>query len=160
MQDLNLYSYFFCPHPSYSRSSYPRPSSSRSNLFRSTGFSLIELMIVVTIIGILASIAIPSYQNYARRARFAEVISATEVFKTAVSIALQQGITLTELSNDKNGIPPAPSSTKNLASIQVKNGIITSTGTSLLEDATYVLQPNADGSQWSVSGSCLTLGFC
>ena len=125
-----------------------------------TGFSLIELMIVVSIIGILAMIAIPSYQNYTLRARFAEVISATQIFKTAVSLAIQQGIPLTELSNGFYGIPKEPKSTKNLASITVEHGLITATATQLAANATYILKPNADGSVWTVSGSCLKSSLC
>jgi type IV pilus assembly protein PilA len=124
------------------------------------GFSLIELMIVVTILGILATLAIPSYQSYTQRARFAEVITATNLYKTAVSLALQQGIPLAELSTGKNGIPPAPKSTKNLASIKVESGVITSVGTDLVNHTTYILKPNADGSQWTMSGSCLKNGYC
>lgn len=132
----------------------------RQNMALSTGFSLIELMIVVSIIGILAVIAIPSYQDYTQRARFTEVIAASEPFKTAVSIALQQGASLAELTNGTHGIPSEPKSTKNLASIKVENGIITSTGTQLSGSATYKLMPNADGSAWTVSGTCLKSGLC
>jgi prepilin-type N-terminal cleavage/methylation domain-containing protein len=124
------------------------------------GFSLIELMIVVSIIGILAMIAVPSYQNYTQRARFAEVISTTEIFKTAVSLALQQGALLAELTNGKNGIPTGPKSTKNLDNIKVENGIITATGTAIVNNATYILKPNDDGSIWTISGSCLKSGLC
>lgn len=128
--------------------------------FSSQGFSLIELMIVVTIIGILAAIAIPSYQTYTQRARFAEVISAAEIFKTAVSLAIQQGSPLAELANGKNGIPPEPKSTKNLAGIKVENGTITAAGTDIVNNATYILKPGTDGSTWTISGTCLKNGYC
>jgi len=48
------------------------------------GFTLIELMIVVAIIGILAAIAIPSYQDYTARAQIAEAVSLTAAFKTGL----------------------------------------------------------------------------
>lgn len=130
------------------------------NRTQCAGFSLIELMIVVTIIGILAAVAIPSYQNYTQRARFAEVITSTEIFKTAVAIALQQGAAADQLTTGNNGIPDAPKSTKNLASLSVENGVITATGSELVNHATYILQPNNDGSSWTVSGTCLKNGFC
>jgi prepilin-type N-terminal cleavage/methylation domain-containing protein len=126
----------------------------------SAGFSLIELMIVVSIIGILAVIAIPSYQHYTQRARFAEVISGTQPFKIAISLALQQGIPATELIAGKNGIPHEPKTTKNLANIKIENATIIATGTELTDNATYILKPNADGSSWIVSGSCIKSGLC
>ncbi len=124
------------------------------------GFSLIELMIVIAIISILSVIAIPSYQNYIQRARFAEVITATEIFKTAVAIALQQGIPINEINNNANGIPPIPESTKNVASIKVEKGIITATGTELAGNETYILEPNSNGSRWNIKGTCLRSGLC
>ncbi len=126
----------------------------------STGFSLIELMIVIAIIGILSVIAIPSYQNYTKRARFAEVIAASAPYKTAVSLALQQGLPLTELNNGEHGIPASPTASKNLANLTVSNGIITATATEIADNASYILTPNANGSIWSVSGSCLESQLC
>jgi len=57
------------------------------------GFTLIELMIVVAIIGILAAIAIPQYQNYVARAQFSRVMGETGSLKTILEICLSEGRT-------------------------------------------------------------------
>ena len=69
------------------------------------GFTLIELMIVVAIIGILAAVAIPAYQDYIARAQMAEAMNLTDGLKTAVTeIFSQDSICVT---NGNNGIAAA-----------------------------------------------------
>ncbi|PSW28599.1 prepilin-type cleavage/methylation domain-containing protein [Photobacterium phosphoreum] len=57
------------------------------------GFTLIELMIVVAIIGILSAFAVPAYQNYTMRAHASEMLNSSSAFKTAVGICLLDGKT-------------------------------------------------------------------
>jgi type IV pilus assembly protein PilA len=105
------------------------------------GFTLIELMIVVAIIGILAAVALPAYQDYTKKAKYAEVISVTSGYKTAVAVCAQEAGALTGCSSGAKGVP-ATVLTTHVASVTVLDGVITVTPTSTTDAAaTLILTP-------------------
>ena len=85
---------------------------------------------------------------------------AASPYKTAVAMGLQEGLDLTSLNTGENGVPAAAAATKYTASVTVTDGVITATATSVAGDYTYILTPNADGTDWTVSGTCLAAGSC
>lgn len=104
---------------------------------RQSGFTLMELMIVVAIVGILAAFAVPSYQDYLIRAKVSEGLNLAEPAKAVVTENALSGIS-------KLGTGwTSPSTTANVTSVMIgdTNGEITITYTAAAGNGTLLLMP-------------------
>ncbi|MBK1617542.1 prepilin-type cleavage/methylation domain-containing protein [Lamprobacter modestohalophilus] len=117
---------------------------------RQSGFTLIELMIVVAIIGILAAIALPAYQDYTNRAKVSELVLAASSARTCVSEIYQS----TGELGDADSCGDDFTSTKYAETLEVADGVVTVTGSDEFpgEDTVEIeLEPTVDETSGAIT---------
>jgi len=131
------------------------------------GFTLMELMITVVIIGILAAIAIPSYLNYTKKAHFSELTAATGPVTAGVGVCYGDIGTLTGCSGGANSVPAdIAAAIGAVATLATVNGVITVTPVAqngIATTDTLILTPTAAANgtlTWATSGGCIASGLC
>ena len=131
-----------------------------------SGFSLLELLLVVALIGILAAFAVPTYQTYLQKTRCMEVVQHSHALRVAQSACLlQAGEDVSACDTFAELAVPAPKSSGNTQSIKLSavNGKITGTGTTAAGGYTFTLTPSINGDgllTYALGGSCITARFC
>ncbi|WP_305729941.1 prepilin-type N-terminal cleavage/methylation domain-containing protein [Aeromonas sp. sif2416] len=152
---------------------------------RQSGFTLIELMIVVAIVAILAAIALPAYQTYTKRAKFSEVIAAITPAKTAVEVCVQGAADSAEIFDATNGCGARAEAaladaiqnqqyvdaTSGAYSADTAGKIIVQSSATLDPNNTYTFElaaspaltnatPPGQQLNWVIGGTCKTAGLC
>jgi len=144
------------------------------------GFTLIELMIVVAIIGILAAVALPAYQTYTAKSKFSEVVLSTNALKSAVEVCYASTGSLADCKegSGKDGVQAVEAAAdgaiagKYISTIDF--GVTTAdtiTATAVgaaaaavegLKGETYTLKAEVSAGQlkWTKAGTCATAGYC
>jgi len=134
------------------------------------GFTLIELMIVVAIIGILAAVAIPAYQDYVKKAKFQDIVSSAAALETAISVCLSENggdatlcdtgakVGITTITNSKEAAAAGP------LAITATTAAVTATADTGAGGFTYIRTPvlaaGVSAITWTQTGTCLDAKVC
>ena len=142
-------------------------SLSNKSLNKAKGFTLIELMIVVAIIGILAAVALPAYQSYTAKAKYTEVVLASSAYKSAIEVCAQLENTLLAAScgHGVGGVPAVAGTSGIVTSVTVAGHTATAVtitvvpveGGGIVAGDTYVLTGALANAKITWSDNCTLL---
>jgi type IV pilus assembly protein PilA len=132
------------------------------------GFTLIELMIVVAIIGILAAIAIPAYQDYVTRSKFQDIVSSAAALETAISVCMSEnaGVATACDAASEVGITTIVNSKEAATALAISatTAAVTATANAAAGGYTYINTPTlAAGDSaitWTQTGTCEAAKVC